>query len=299
MEVHEPYGSVPEPYYSSFIDRPLSPDVGRAWIRDTPLFFCRDCSPGGTTESGARCEAGRWRVDPERLREAEALYDAGLLYVDAQVARIYDALARRGLLDRTIVIVTSDHGETLGERGQMGHGWLYNSVLEIPLIVRYPRLFPPGRREGGTASLVDVLATVEDAAGLPASPTDGISLVPRQDLPARPVLAESAAFPEKAWRALGLRLRCDYSSKSRDTASLQSGTHKLIWSSAGDHELYDLGQDPREERDLHASRGTEVGKLAEALSGWRSALRKRRSGARGYEVDPATRKALESLGYVH
>jgi arylsulfatase A-like enzyme len=297
MEVHEPYGSVPEPYFSRFTDAPLPADAGREWLRDTALFLCRACAPGPDT--GVLCESGHWRVSDERRRNAEALYDAGVLYVDAQVGRIHDALERLGLLDRTLVIVTSDHGETLGERGQMGHGLLYNSVLEIPLVVRYPRLFPPGTKVPAPVSLVDVLPTIEDVAGLPAAGRDGLSLVPGRALPSRPVLAEAAPFPEKAWRAIGRRLGCDYSLAGRETASLQSGSRKLIWSSAGDHELYDLAGDPREETDLRESDREQAARLEEALHAWRGALRRRRTGARSYEVDPATRKALESLGYVH
>jgi arylsulfatase A-like enzyme len=172
-------------------------------------------------------------------------------------------------------------------------------VLEIPLVIRYPRLFPPRTTVPVTASLVDILPTVEEVVGLPRSSTDGVSLVPGH-LPAeRPVLAEATALPERTWRAVGRRLGCDYSLAGRDSASLRSGAHKLIWSSRGDHELYDPAHDPREETDLARERPEEVRRLAEALQGWRAALRKRSTGGQTYEVDPATRKALESLGYVN
>ena len=299
MEVHEPYGSVPEPYFSAFLDAPVPRNVGQEWVRDAPLFLCRGCESTPAGSAGVRCEGGRWRVSDERRRQAEALYDAGVLYVDAQIGRIRAALERQGLLDRTVVIVTSDHGETLGERGQMGHGLLYDSVLEIPLVIRYPPLFPAGTKVTGTASLVDLLPTVEEVAGLARSSTDGVSLVPGHPLRERPMLAESFPLPERAWRAVGRRLGCDYSLAGRESASLRSGPHKLIWSSQGDHELYDLSTDPREETDLARERPEEVRRLAEALHGWRSALRKRSTGGQSYEVDPATRKALESLGYVH
>jgi arylsulfatase A-like enzyme len=299
MEVHEPYGSVPEPFFSTFLDAPLPRDAGQEWVRDAPLFLCRGCEPSRPESAGVRCEGGRWRVSHQRRQQAEALYDAGVLYVDAQVGRIRAALDRHGLLDRTLVIVTSDHGETLGERGQMGHGLLYESVLEIPLVIRYPRLFPPRTTVPVTASLVDILPTVEEIVGLPRSATDGVSLVPGH-LPAeRPVLAEQAALPERTWRAVGRRLGCDYTLAGRDSASLRSGPHKLIWSSRGDHELYDPVHDPREETNLARERPEEVRRLAEALQGWRAALRKRSTGGHTYEVDPATRKALESLGYVN
>ena len=60
MEAHEPYGSVPEPYFSAFTEAPLAPEVGREWIRDTPMFLCRGCAPGPAMASGARAGAGAW-----------------------------------------------------------------------------------------------------------------------------------------------------------------------------------------------------------------------------------------------
>ncbi len=91
------------------------------------------------------------------------------------IGRLLDALERQGLLDRTIVIVAGDHGESLGEHGERDHGiFVYESVLRIPLIIRTPSIEP--RRVGSVVRLIDVMPTVLDLLGLPLPPTDGVSL---------------------------------------------------------------------------------------------------------------------------
>jgi arylsulfatase A-like enzyme len=301
MEAHEPYGSVPEPFFSAFLDAPLAPTVGRQWVRDTPLFLCASCSEGGEPAPGLQCAGNGWRVTPERLRASTALYDAGVLYVDHQIGRVVEALDEAGLRDRTLVIVTSDHGESLGERGQMGHGGLlYNSVLDIPLVVRYPRLFRAGTRVVGPVSLVDVLPAVTAASGaLVRTAADARDLAAGESPADRPVLAEYFPIAEHVWKAVGRRLRCDYHRAGRESASLQKEGFKYVWSSSGDHELFDVAADPAEERSVLRDRPEVAARLDAELKAWRTRLRSPRREGLPDVIDPATRKALESLGYVN
>jgi arylsulfatase A-like enzyme len=300
MEVHEPYGTVPEPFFSAFLSEQLPRDIGRGWVRETPLFLCASCDP--SFDSLLECRADRWHVPEEQLRHAVDLYDAGLLYVDHHIGRILDSLERDGMLEHTVVLVTSDHGESLGERGQMGHGGLlYNSVLDIPLLVRYPPAFAPGTRISEAVSLVDVLPTVEELAGLARSDLpDTVSLLPGSGLAGRPerVLTEYVPIAENVWKAVGRRLRCDYHIAGRSSASLQKGHEKLIWSSTGELELFDLAADPREERNLVSARPEAARNLEAELRAWRLALLSRSEDGETFELDPATKQTLESLGYI-
>jgi arylsulfatase A-like enzyme len=302
MEAHEPYGSVPEPFFSTFLTESVSPTAGRKWVRDAPLFLCSGCSETeGLGPEGLHCAGGRWRVGAERQRAATALYDAGVLYVDHQIGRVLEALDRAGLHDDTLVIVTSDHGESLGERGQMGHGgMLYDSVLDIPLVIRYPRLFPPGTRVAQPASLIDLLPTVAGAVGAPLPAlADARNLASPAARAERPVLAEYFPLAEHVWRAVGRKLRCDYGLAGRESASIEKEGFKYIWSSRGDHELYEPAADPREERNLIHDRADVGSRLDAELRAWRARLRASRPAAEDKAMDPATRKVLESLGYVN
>ncbi len=106
---------------------------------------------------------------PYRSRFASLPYDAAVSYVDACVGRIVAALEQSGHLDRTIIAVVADHGESLGEHGEKEHGlFLYDAVLHVPWIIRLP-----GRQHAGTVVAtqvrsIDVLPTLAELAGVPA-----------------------------------------------------------------------------------------------------------------------------------
>jgi arylsulfatase A-like enzyme len=124
---------------------------------------------------------GYW--SPPEFRERfprglEGGYESAIAYQDDRVGLLLDELQRRGILDNTIVVITSDHGELLGEHGLFGHAKaLYVPLLHVPLMVRYPAEAPQGRRVSTAVSLRDVGATILDLAGLRlSSPIGGASL---------------------------------------------------------------------------------------------------------------------------
>lgn len=105
-----------------------------------------------------------------------ARYKAAIAYLDANIDAILGELRRRSILDRTLVIVTSDHGELFNEHGLSGHAHnLYRNVLHVPLVVRLPSVVPAGRRIATAVSLRDLAATIVDLAGARA-PIPGSSL---------------------------------------------------------------------------------------------------------------------------
>ncbi len=307
MEAHEPYGTVPDPYFSKWLPEPLPRTIGRTWVRETPLFLCASCQATGISDpcAGAGelvCKENRWTVPECRLQQVIDLYDAGVTYVDHQIGRIIEALRQRNLLDDTLVIVTSDHGESLGERGQIGHGGLlYNSVLHIPLVIRYPKRFAPGSRITRAVSLVDILPTIESVVGLPMTKLqDALSIVPGPDLEKREnrVLSEYFPIAEKVWKAVGRRVGCDYHLAGRFSASLQKGNEKVIWSSTGEREFYDLAADPGEERNIIEAMTDRSKELERELHQWRKQLKPEHSSAETYEIDPFTKETLEGIGYM-
>ncbi len=103
-------------------------------------------------------------------------YMGEIAFADSQIGRLLDALDVRQLMERTIVIVAGDHGESLGDHGEQDHGvFVYESVLRVPLIIRAPAVSP--RRVGAVVRLIDVMPTVLDLLGIPAPRADGVSLV--------------------------------------------------------------------------------------------------------------------------
>ena len=131
-----------------------------------------------------------FRRDPRSLGAVSAHYDAALRSTDRSVTRFLERLKKRGLWDKTLVIVTADHGELLGEHGLLGHTeGLYEPVLRVPLYVRHPRLpGSAGARIKALVERVDLPPTFLDAAGVDAAGMElqGQSLVPLLKNPSAP-----------------------------------------------------------------------------------------------------------------
>ena len=118
---------------------------------------------------------------PQRYRSlARDGYDNCVAYLDEQLGVLFDELERRGILDRTLVIITSDHGEGLGEHALFMHGEsLYRTEIHVPLLVLLPSQRPSGAVVRATVSLRDLPATIVDLTGLGnGSPFPGRSLAP-------------------------------------------------------------------------------------------------------------------------
>ncbi|MFQ5747050.1 MAG: sulfatase-like hydrolase/transferase, partial [Gemmatimonadota bacterium] len=116
-------------------------------------------------------------IDADSIRSLTDAYDGAIAYMDEELGSLFDRLEARGLLDGTIVIVASDHGEELGEHAVIGHGFsLYLSVVHVPLVIRYPASAPAGLRVPAPVGLRDLPATIFDLAGLPGGELPGRSL---------------------------------------------------------------------------------------------------------------------------
>jgi arylsulfatase A-like enzyme/Tfp pilus assembly protein PilF len=181
--------------------------------------------------------------DPFRGRFAQDLYRGEIAFVDTQIARILADVEAYSRLDRTLVIVTSDHGEAFGEHGEVGHGiFAYEESLRVPLILRAPGRLPEGKVVEERVRLIDLLPTLIELYGLgPVPDVPAESLLPllhgEQEGEEREVYFESV---------LGLE---DYN--WAPITGLIGGRHKLI--SLPEPELYDLRRDPEESENLHDS----------------------------------------------
>lgn len=203
-----------------------------------------------------------WNERPKKnvtQREATLVHDAYddcIAYLDGQLGKLFDELEHRGMLMNTLVIVTSDHGEELGERGIFGHGKsLYAQEVHVPLLIIPPRGMTAGISVKDPVSLRDLAATVADVVNRKTQPPfPGKSLArywtpassDRQP-PEEPVLSEVSLCmkvsrnPNRppAWRG--------------PMQSLVAEGKVYIRNADGREELYDLENDPSETHDLAAS----------------------------------------------
>lgn len=127
------------------------------------------------------------KVPEETLAGARALYDGGCREADGVTKGILDLLEAEGLLAGSLVAITSDHGEALGEHGEMGHRYsVHDTVLRIPLVVRWPGRLEGGRVEDAQVRLQDLYPTLLEAAGVEAPPGNGLDAATLTERPLRP-----------------------------------------------------------------------------------------------------------------
>jgi len=166
-------------------------------------------------------------------------YDAEIGYVDRLLGRFQQALRQSGWWDRSLVVLLSDHGESLGEHGESSHGYfIYRSTLWVPLIVHWPAAAPePTARASVPGGLIDVAPTILDALHVPAPASfHGRSLLePVQSADRHPAVYSESLYAHDAFRWSPLR-------------SLEIGARHYI--GAPKAELYDIAADPGERHNL-------------------------------------------------
>jgi arylsulfatase A-like enzyme/Flp pilus assembly protein TadD len=223
-----------------------------------------------------------YRPPPHVMRPGLEPYDGEIAYVDEQIGRLLAALGDAA--SRVVVVVTADHGESLGQHGEATHGlFLYESTLRVPWVMAGPGV-PAGERVTEPVSLADVLPTVLDAVDLAAP--EGIDGETRLPLARGTGAPPAFVFAE----CLVPRLHFDWAA----LRSVRRGNWKLI--EAPRPELYDLGADPHEESnvlDLHPELADELRAELAAFADRGGAL-----GAEEIELDAEARERLERLGYV-
>jgi arylsulfatase A-like enzyme len=234
---------------------------------------------------------------------ARDLYDDAIASLDRRLGELLDVLQRRGVLDDTVVIVTSDHGEHLGDHLLFFHGGsLYRQLVEVPLVVVCPNLVPAGRVVAEPASLRDLPATILDLLGL--KPHDAF---PGRSLARYWVQGEGLASPAREPLLMETDKPTFLVNQGREPVAkgpmkslVAAGMH-YIRSGDGTEELFSLDRDPEERTNLAAFPEART-----TLEGFRGALQRmlgtRSSGAgravaRSKPVPPVSeRPAPPTLG---
>ena len=171
------------------------------------------------------------------------MYDGALAYIDHELNRLLQTLARRGALNNTLLIVTSDHGELFGEHGLTGHhSSLYLDVLHVPLILRFPPRVPGNTRVNQSVSLRDLAATILDLTQHPDS-----ARVPGISLAAQWRDTSAARSPLFAAVERGVRVDSTLPFAKGDMLSmLDDQWHYIRNNGTGKEELYRYRDDPAE-----------------------------------------------------
>jgi len=241
FDAHEPY-LPPADLARAFEARPGERPI-RQWV--TPFL-------------GMHAEVREgWNLDEDQLANGHASYEAAIASLDREIGSLLRALERRGELGRTIVVITSDHGEQHGEHGLIGHvNSVYMPLVHVPLLISHPASVPAGVRVAAAASLVDLPATILDLTG---SSGERAAVLPGRSLAAHWQRASDAAEGRPALSELeaGPVLRDWYPVAEGSLRSLVSDRYHYIESEKGTRELFDLLADPQEDRNLAGQPGTE------------------------------------------
>ena len=223
---------------------------------------------------------------PFAARFTASPYDGEIAYVDACIGRLVAALERSGRLDRTLIALVADHGESLGEHGEQEHGmFLYDGVLRIPWIMRLPGKAHAGVTVADQVRAIDVLPTLAAITGAPMTRADGESVAGLLDGTTRrngPSSYAETYYPK--WHYGWSELK-----------SIRGDRWKYI--DAPKQEVYDLRADAAERRNAAAGRGPLIAgmsrELAAITAGFGGA-----AVAQPPQPDADTLARLRSLGYV-
>ena len=225
--------------------------------------------------------------EPFASRFRDRPYDGEIAYTDEQLGRLLDALRRREAVDETLVVVTADHGESLGEHAETTHGlFVYEATQHVPLLLRFPGRIPAATRTDRLVSGIDLAPTVLELLELPPMPgIEGVSFAAAargRPMDGRAAVFAEAQLPQRSygWSPL---------------FALSDRWWKFI--AAPRPELYDLRTDPGESRNLAAERPAEVADWRDRLAALRQSWPDRDAAADRRSTEDE-RARLRSLGYL-
>lgn len=203
----------------------------------------------------------KWTMSSSQIQEELDAYEGAIAYLDHQVGLLIDELEKRALLDNTLLIITSDHGEHFGEKRLFDHGTsLYLPLLHVPLLISFPRRVPAGVSIPDTITLRDLPATVTELLSLGKdAPFPGVSLGQHWNKASE--IDNSAVSPVMAeLKNEGGRPEWYPSMKGYMKSLINDNLH-YIQNGDGSEELYDLDKDPSELQDIAGIVGEDVLKV--------------------------------------
>lgn len=241
----------------------------------------------------------QYRLNGNELRVMAEIYDGEILYLDGHVGRVINFLKKSEMLENTIIILTSDHGENFGEHGFFEHNFcLYNSLIHVPLVLYSPRSIEPTIIQERVSNAA-IMSTILDLAGIPEND------VPLRDrkIPLNRMTQDQMVVAELPSAVRVLRdiigdesSNFNYAPFDQDLRCVILGDYKYIWSSNGNHELYSMRDDFAEEKNLLQSHEATARELRDALDQWKSANQPESHSITAPGVDAAASDALRTPG---
>ncbi len=270
MDCHGPY-KPPPPYYKMW-DGESTED-----INGMPISEHMWLGLGGVPQYMAKV------MDVKHMSREKyiSLYDGEISFVDSQIGILLDEVKKSGIEKNTLIILTSDHGESLGEHNYFGHELLlYDVLLKVPLIIKFPQVFPYHKIINKQARSIDIMPTILDVLNI-----------------AGPEAMEGKSLTPLIWEESNIETSYAYSSYENylKRYAIRTEGWKLIYTLEDDHyELYNLKQDPGELVNLYEKENKNAMMLKTELEKYLYlSCDKEAEG-----IDAETKRILRSLGYL-
>jgi arylsulfatase A-like enzyme len=286
---HWPYAP-PEPFLSQFLG-----DFVRSDVEDVKRDVYELMGEGNLEQ---------------KLQVLRALYDGQIGWADACIGDLLRYLKSAGLIDNSIVIITSDHGDMLGEHGLLFHEFaLYEPLIRVPFLLRFPDLYRKGKQYDGLVQTLDILPTLLDYLEIEHSNlTEDIQgksllkLVEEKD-------SRSFAISERSdWTQGGIKARklgyLERTYKSFDwrecmhEVAIRTRKLKYLRSLEGRGELYNIENDPGECTNLISLEPHKAVELTGQIDKWRSSFTTAKQAMVESELDRFAKEKLRKLGYL-
>ena len=292
IEPHNPLDP-PYPYKNKYLNKKMFKNTDEPKIKkvaNNPLIcFVEDLS-----------------LNDDEIDILKALYDSEIEYTDSKIGEVVEILKENNLYDDTMVVITSDHGEHLGEHNLWSHAAsLYREILHIPLIIKFPEGIEYIKKVDSYTQLVDIFPTVMKIADIPENALNnnsGISLVYNKkngnlfhDLVFAEWEGRIPYFIEK--RLTGPKSSLITSKFVKKMWMVLDSKYKYISSSDGQDELYDLKNDKNELNNLISKNQEVAARMKMKLAEWKSRRTKNISKEQ-FIIDEEIKRNLEALGYI-
>lgn len=251
METHSPHGDTP--YFNHYLKKDVKPQEAKRINQDQYAYL-----------------SGSVKMTNQDFETLKDLYDGDILYLDMRIGQLIDYLRELRILDETILIITSDHGENLGNHNLIKHSFsLYDTILHVPLIIRYPKMYKGGVRIKKQVQIIDIFPTILDMLNIKwegEKNIQGISLFDRMKQSQSMYIIAEQEIPFDDVDRLKRANKCfDAFPYSGILKVLRTEEFKYIWSSTGRDELYQIKDDPEELNNLISTHPKKAKELKNSL----------------------------------
>jgi len=245
----------------------------------------------------------QYRLNAKELNIMHTLYEGDVAYLDDNLGELFRFLKNFNVLDNTVLIVTSDHGENFGDHGLIEHQFcLYNSLLHVPLILFYPDKVKSGTTNNNPVSTIFLFQTVLDL--IDVQENNDIQRIENRSLLSintdKYLYAEHDNPVGMLRGVIGDEAPEDFNFEPFDKylECIYGPDFKFIWSSSGVHELYNMKIDWQERKNIVIEEESNAKTLYDQLQSWQKNMWKPQHLSEVKKLDKRTLDALKSLGYI-